>query len=299
MPHVTRRGFVLTSLAVLTAPRWAQADDAPPFRFGMLTDAHYADYDSRGTRHYRQSLAKMQECVERMNDEKVAFLVELGDFNDGARHPSEEDALGYLDAIEDEFARFTGPRYHALGNHNMDALSKPQVLGRLENTGIDTSRSYYSFDHGGLHFVVLDPNFRGDGAAYDRGDYQWTDANLPASQIDWLQQDLADARKPTIVFLHQLLDGEGALYVNNAAAVRKVLEASGNTLAVFQGHHHAGGYRQIEGIHYYTLRAMVEGAGPENNAYAVVEVGPGRIVVEGYRRAADRTMEARAAANSE
>ncbi|MFW5693477.1 MAG: metallophosphoesterase family protein, partial [Thermoguttaceae bacterium] len=122
--------------------------------------------------------------------------------------------------------------------------------------------------------------------------------NIPAAQIDWLRRDLTGAGKPTIVFLHQLLDGEGAVYVNNAAAVRKVLEASGNTLAVFQGHHHAGGYRQIEGIHYCTLRAMVEGAGLENNAYAIVEVRPGRIVVEGYRRAVDRTMETRDPANS-
>jgi len=94
----------------------------------------------------------------------------------------------------------------------------------------------------------------------------------------------------TIVFLHQLLDGEGNIYVNNAAAVRKVLEASCNTLAVFQGHHHRGGYSRIEDIHYYTLRAMVEGSGPENSAYAIVEVRPERILVKGYRQAAGRTM---------
>ncbi len=291
MSHFTRRKFVLTSLAVLASPGLARGEGDRPLRFGILTDAHYADYDSRGSRHYRQSLAKMRECVERMNEEQVALLAELGDFNDGARKPAEDDALRSLGDIEAEFARFAGPRYHALGNHNMDALSKPQVLATIENTGIDPERSYYSFDCGALHFVVLDPNFRGDGAAYDRGNFRWTDANIPAGQIDWLRKDLAKAGKPTIVLLHQLLDGEGAQYVNNAAEVRKVLEASGTTLAVFQGHHHGGGYSRIEGIHYYTLRAMVEGSGPENNAYAIVEVGPGRIVVEGYRRAAGRTME--------
>lgn len=287
----TRRNFVLTSLAVLAAPRWVRGAGAAPLRFGVLTDAHYAGYESRGTRHYRESLGKMRECVGRMNEEKVAFLVELGDFNDGSGKPAEDDALRYLAGIEAEFARFNGPRYHALGNHNTDVLSKPQVLGRIENTGIEPARSFYSFDHGGLHFMVLDPNFRTDGAAYDRGDYQWTDANIPTGQIDWLSEDLAAARKPTIVFLHQLLDGEGAVYVNNAAAVRKVLEASGNTLAVFQGHHHSGGYSHVGGIHYVTLRAMVEGSGPENNAYAIVDVRPGRIVVEGYRRAVGREME--------
>ncbi len=287
----TRRNFVLTSLTVLATPAWTRGAGASPLRFGMVTDVHYAGYESRGTRHYRESLGKMRECVQRMNEERVAFLVELGDFNDGAGKPAEDDALRYLADIETEFARFHGPRYHALGNHNMDSLSKPQVLGRIENTGIDPARSFYSFDLGGLHFVVLDPNFRTDGAAYDRGDFHWTDANIPADQIDWLQHDLAAAQKPTIVFLHQLLDGKGAVYVNNAAPVRKVLEAAGNTLAVFQGHHHSGGYSHVGGIHYVTLRAMVEGSGPENNAYAIVNVRPSRIVVEGYRRAVGRAME--------
>ncbi|MFO7903618.1 MAG: metallophosphoesterase, partial [Pirellulaceae bacterium] len=229
-------------MAVLATSRLARGAGKSPFRFGMLTDAHYADYESRGNRYYRQSLGKLRECVERMNEEEVAFLVELGDFNDGAGKPAEEDALRYLGDVEAEFTRFNGPRYHVLGNHNMDALSKPQVLGCIENTGIDPARSYYSFNRGGLHSVVLDPNFRGDGAPYDRGDFRWTDANIPAAQIEWLKKDLEAARKPTIVFLHQRLDGEGGVYVNNADAVRKVLEASGNTLAVFQGHHHAGAH---------------------------------------------------------
>ncbi len=291
MPGFTRRKFVLTSLAVLVTPGPARGDGNSFVRFGMLTDSHYAGYEPLGNRHYLESLAKMRECVARMNEEEVALLVELGDFNDGARKPPEEDALRYLGDIEGEFARFTGPRYHALGNHNMDALSKTQVLGQIENTEINPARSFYSFDRGGLHFVVLDPNFRADGAPYDRGNFHWTDANIPDTQIDWLRQNLEASGKPTIVFLHQRLDGAGDVYVNNAEAVRSVLEASGDTLAVFQGHHHGGAYSRIEGIHYYTLRAMVEGSGPENSAYAIVEVQPNRIVVEGYRRAVDRAMD--------
>jgi alkaline phosphatase len=62
---------------------------------------------------------------------------------------------------------------------------------------------------------------------------------------------------------------------------------------VFQGHQHSGGYSQIEGIHYYTLKAVVEGPGEEDNAYAVVEVRPdGRIIVTGYRKAVSRRMAA-------
>jgi len=57
-------------------------------------------------------------------------------------------------------------------------------------------------------------------------------------------------------------------------------------MAVFQGHRHDGGYSFIEKIHYYTLKAVIEGPGPENNSYAVVEVRPDMsITVTGYRKA--------------
>lgn len=38
-------------------------DSSPKLRFGMVTDPHYADVDTRGSRYYRQSLAKMKESV--------------------------------------------------------------------------------------------------------------------------------------------------------------------------------------------------------------------------------------------
>ena len=89
-----------------------------------------------------------------------------------------------------------------------------------------------------------------------------------------------------VVFIHQLLDGEGPVYVKNAAEVRRILQESGKVLAVFQGHHHEGAYSRIDGIHYYTLKAVIEGHGQENNSYAIVELPRDRdLIVTGYRKA--------------
>jgi hypothetical protein len=258
----------------------------PAGRFGIVTDCHYADADPVGTRFYRESLGKLSECVDRMSAERVDFLIELGDFKDENRPPVEEKTLLYLQEIEAVFRRFRRPRYHVLGNHDMDSLSKQQFLSRVENSGVPAGRSYYSFDAKGLHCVVLDANYRSDGRDYDRGDFDWTDANVPATELDWLRQDLAAARGPVVVFIHQLLDGTGSVYVKNASEVRRILEASGRVLAVFQGHHHPGAYSHINGIHYYTLKGMIEGHGDDNNAYAVVEMRPDQsLTVTGYRRA--------------
>lgn len=293
---ISRRTFLRASVATgaglaLPSSRLASAGKLPSIRFGLVTDSHYADREPNGSRQYRESITKLAECVELMNDKKVAFLVETGDFKDQDAPPKEERTLAYLKKIEAVFQEFNGPTYHALGNHDLDSLSKAQFLANVENTGIAKERSYYSFDRGALHFVVLDPNFNPDGSAYDHGNYDWTDANIPPKELAWIEKDLAATSKPVIAFTHQLLDGVGAPFVTNAEAVRKVLEKSGKVLAVFQGHHHDGSHKEITGIHYYTLKAMIEGSGAENSAYAIVEVkNSGDIVVTGYRRAVGQKM---------
>jgi len=260
-------------------------------RFGIVTDCHYADANTVGTRYYRDSLDKLGECVEVMNVQKVDFLVELGDFKDQDSPPDEPKTLSYLQAVESVFCKFEGPTYHVLGNHDTDSISKVQFLTNIENTGINPNRSYYSFDYQGLHFFVLDANYKSDGADYDHGNFDWTNANIPPAELQWLRQDLATSRGAVIILIHQLLDGIGSYYVKNAAEVRQILEQSGRVLAVFQGHHHDGGYSLINGIHYYTLRAVVEGPGPENNSYAIVEVRPDMSInITGYRKAVDKYL---------
>jgi len=292
---VSRRVFLKSTATVLAAPAvlslscarngsWARRRKA--VRFGIVTDCHYADAEAAGSRFYRASLDKLGECVGQMNAEHVDFFIELGDFKDQGRPPVEQQTLAYLDKIETVFQRFDGPTYHVLGNHDMDSISKSQFLARVTNTGIEAGRSYYSFDANGLRCIVLDANFSADGTAYDHGNFNWTDANIPSHELAWLRDDLATASGPVVVFVHQLLDGTGSVYVQNAAKVREVLEKSGKVLAVFQGHHHAGDYHHINGIHYYTLIATVEGQGTENNSYAIVEVQPDlSAMVTGYRRA--------------
>lgn len=260
-------------------------------RFGIVTDAHYADCDPRGSRPYRESIVKMKECVDVMNRERVDFLIELGDFKDQDLEPEEAKTLSYLRRIENAFGRFKGPRYHVLGNHDLDSLSKTQFLNTVENTGMPKEWTYYRFDVRGIRFLVLDANFSAKGEPHDHGRFAWADSNVPVEEIDWLRSELVASPKPVIVFVHQQLDGEGDYSVKNAAKIRAILQQSGKVLAVFQGHRHEGQYSQRGGIHFYTLKGMIEGSGPENNSYAVVEVDPqGDMSVKGFRRAESMTL---------
>lgn len=261
----------------------------PVLRFGLVTDSHYADIDTRGTRHYRESISKMAECTGRLNREQVDFIMHLGDFKNGAP----ENNLDHLALFESVYATFRGPRYHVLGNHDMDRLSKPLVQSVITNSGIASSRTWYSFVHSGVRLVVLDANFRTDGTAYDSGNFDWTDTFIPEHQLQWLSDELRGSEEPVIVFVHQLLDGDGQSHdVKNASEVRQVLGSDGRVLAVFQGHQHNGQYRQIDGIHYVTLQAMVEGSGPANNAYSMVEVfDDGSVELTGFRRQTNHALQ--------
>jgi len=291
--HITRRDVLkITGLTMagLSLGIPISANEKPKIRFGMVTDPHYADADIKGTRHYRESLSKLTECVTFMNEQKVDFLIELGDLKDQDPSANEQNTLKYLQTIEAVFKKFKGPRYHVLGNHDMDSISKQQFLAHAKNTGIAPNASYYSFDQKGLHFVVLDANYTSDGSDYDHGNFKWIDANIPNAQIEWLTKDLASTTKPTLVFVHQPLDGNTQHCVKNAEQVRHVLEQSKNVLAAFHGHNHVGNYTLIKNIHYYTLKAVIEGSGEENNAYAIVEVYDDNIVITGYRKAISTTL---------
>ena len=259
--------------------------------FGIVTDSHYADAAPRDNRFFRESVDKMTECIELMNEKKVSFLIELGDFKDQDSTPSEDQTIAYLRTIEEIFQQFNGPTYHVLGNHDVDSISKEKYQENIKNTNIKSPSCYYSYDLKGIHFIVLDANFRTDGTAYDHGNFEWWDTYIPETELNWLAQNLTDTALPSIVFCHQQLGGSGGTYVTNSEEIRSILQESGKVLAVFNGHEHRGGYRLIEGIHYYTLNAMVDGTGPENNSYAIVEIlNDNSIVVTGYRKAVSKEL---------
>jgi alkaline phosphatase len=247
-------------------------------RIGLVTDLHYADKPPAGTRHYRETLAKLAEAAKRFEEEKPDLVVELGDMIDSA--DSLDVEKGYLRRIAKHFAAIPGQHHYVLGNHCVSALTKPEFLGIAGQKA-----SFYSFDTNGVHFVVLDACFRGDGQPYGRKNFDWTDANIPPAEVEWLRDDLNRTRHKTVVFVHQRLDVEPPLGIKNAPEVRKVLEESGKVLAVLQGHHHNGDFREITGVRYCTLKAMIEGSGSENNAYAVMDILPGDAIrIRGFRR---------------
>jgi Calcineurin-like phosphoesterase len=278
--RLNRRAFLQSGTLVLAAAATTSAPAiepmAPAFHFAMVTDLHYADKPPAGSRHYRETPGKLKAASKTFTERQPAFLVELGDLIDSADTVPQE--LAHLTRINRDLSAICPTRHYVLGNHCVHTLTKQEFLD-----GVERDKSYYSFDSGGVHFVVLDACFRSDGQPYGRKNFEWTDPNIPAAELDWLKNDLQTSDRPTIVFAHQRLDVSNHYGVKNAAAVRQLFEQSGNVQCVFQGHSHQNDYNDINNIHYCTLVAMVEGSGDANNAFSIASIsGDGTIRIEGF-----------------
>ena len=279
-------------------------------RFGLFADTHYARGKQYGTRYCDRSLDKLQVCLDAFRARGVEFVVNLGDIIDGA-HDEAVD-LANLASVRQLLDQSGLAVHHVLGNHDIESMNKTQVLGALHVPSTPGARptpgaaagggaaaldgAWYSFDAGECRMIVLDANYRTDGAAYDSGNYEWDDTLIPEIELEWLGAELCltgsaasggSAPEHTCVFVHQNLDdrpsqnGGDPHLVANCARVRAVLESSGRPVTVFQGHYHPGLYQSTGGVSYVTLKAMCEGETSEDNAWAIVTVDEG-VRVEGF-----------------
>lgn len=288
---LSRRGFVLASLATLAAGCGSSAREELLVRFGMVSDLHYAELpdaiDDPGMRCFKDIPLKLRDAVNVMNERKVDFMIELGDFKD--MMPTKEATLKCLDDIEKAFSRFNGPRYHVLGNHETDCITKEEFLARISNYGQKEAKAYYSFTVGKVTFAVLDANYTSKMEDYRPGNFDFRDTNVPPDEIKWLQGVLDAAPGPVVVFAHQLFDPtcDERMRIKNASQLRSMFEKSGKVKVVFSGHHHIGHSAEYNGIFYYTMRAMAQDAYPENNSFAEVSLyDSGRVVIKGFVKAA-------------
>lgn len=233
-------------------------------RFGVITDIHHTNKPDTTERKYSASLDKTANFVQTMNREKMDFVIELGDFVDTLAEG--KDPVENLKEIERIFTSFKGPQYHVLGNHEFDNVPRGDLLAYLNNTDIPTGETYYAFDRGGIHCIVLDADYTvaEPHLPFDMQDpanpfWNWKDAWIPQAELDWLAADLAASDLPTVIFTHQLLHRDNAEdhTIKNADVVRGILEADGQVLAVFSGHDHRGEMAFRNGIHYFVLEGNV------------------------------------------
>ena len=234
-------------------------------KFGIFADLHV------DIMHDAQM--RLEAFLSACREENVDFIIHLGDFcypesrkvicKPENRPINIENALhtptyANKDAIISLFRDFEKPGYHVIGNHDCDMCSKDEVLRYY---GVDYG-PYYSFDMGGFHFVVLDPNhYRKDGKiiSYCNGNYFDAEGDLPYlpdEQLQWLQEDLANTPYPSVLFSHERLT-EDHCAIRNADALRKILlDAPHGVVLALNGHEHMDNVWKVDNTWFLNINSI-------------------------------------------
>ncbi|MGP4039652.1 metallophosphoesterase [Gracilibacillus sp. D59] len=280
-----------------TASVYANGKEQPKLEFGVVPDVQYCDCEVNGTRYYRNSVTKLIDASQTLNQENVDFTVQLGDLID-------RDVESFS-TILPIFNMIEGPKYHVLGNHDF-AVKTDEAIDIL-----GMQNQYYDFKYKNWRFVVLDTNdlsfyANPEGSEkYEEAEKMYNNlvengainaktwnGGISAEQLTWLQDVLDTAAKrneKVVVFGHMPVYPENVHNIWNAEEVKEVLEDNDNVVAFFNGHNHAGNYGVQNGIHYVNLQGMVETE--DTTAYSIIRIYKDRLEIDGYGRESDRVLE--------
>ncbi|MBE7042602.1 MAG: hypothetical protein E7399_03805 [Ruminococcaceae bacterium] len=213
--------------------------------FGICADVHHSKE--------RDATWRMRAFVEEATERNADFIIQLGDFIE----PDESGAK-----LLQEWNRFSGPKYHVLGNHDTEGKGGKKAIMEFQGQ----KENYYSFDMGNYHFIVLDNNYmknNGEFEEYHEGNQQRDCFNcyIPDAQLEWLAGDIDSTDKRCFIFTHAAL-AVGDWVVYNLHAFMDVLyfanqKAGYNKVTMcFSGHDHADAYLFKGGIHYQLINSM-------------------------------------------
>jgi len=250
--------------AALPSPAEARAVD------GSFTFLHYTDVHIEPELHAAQGFARAVGAMKRAAP-GAAFALCGGDLVFDANAVPFARASHLYDLYQEQSRRLGVPIHHCLGNHDIFALDPaqsgvpaddPHAGKALFRQRMGLAQTYYSFDHGGWHFVVLD-------TVQITPDHSWR-GFVDDAQLAWLAADLAKTGKttPTVLLVHmpllcaitQYTEGTTAptpdkLIVANGKAVKELIQPY-NVKAVLQGHTHVVEEIAYLGTHYLSAGAV-------------------------------------------
>lgn len=292
MSPVNRREFLslagAAGLAAITSSIPAAAQTAPQdFTFLFITDTHLQPE--------LNAAVGCDMAFKKARSLKSDFVIQGGDHVYDSLAVSKDRASSLFDLYAKTEQDLGLRIYHTLGNHDCFGIypasgvtSADPLYGKKmfeERFG----KTYYSFDHKGVHFIVLDSiGFTPDRAYEGRVD---------AEQLAWLAADLKalPAGAPVIVSVHIPLvtafdsyvpvpakpPEHHGMSVANSSDVIALFEGH-NVLGVLQGHTHINERVDWHGVPYITSGAVsgnwwhgVRMGTPEG--FTVVEVKSGKL----------------------
>lgn len=304
---LSRRHFIagstLTAAALASRPlARAAAGSKPPLRLGLISDVQYADVPAKGTRHYRESVKKLEQAVAAFNARPLDACLHLGDLIDR----DEANFAAPLAAV----AHCRHSFHHLTGNHDY-AVPDAQKKSVWRRLGMPAP--HYHVDLPGFRLLMLDTNEVSTYATPEGSEEYavasawlkrletekrpnaktWNGA-VSKAQFAWFERscrEAAEAHLKVIAFSHHPIFPADAHNAWNDVELLAFASRQSNLVAWFSGHNHKGNFGTHDGIPFVNLKGVVET--PDTNAFAFAEVHPDRIILEGHGREPSRELHFR------
>jgi 3',5'-cyclic AMP phosphodiesterase CpdA len=195
-----------------------------------------------------------------VNELNPDFVLTGGDLVYDAMRGNQARSDTLFSLYETMSAGFNMPVYNCLGNHDLFAIyaESPETsdhpdykYGMFERY---FGKTYYSFDHKGWHFIVLNsldvtPNKRYTGV-FGEEELKWLKNDL--AKVDTLTPVVLTTHLPMITARAQVNGSDGRGNVSNSAEIFKMLEDY-KSILILQGHIHWKEYGLVnDRIHFLT-----------------------------------------------
>jgi predicted phosphodiesterase len=161
----------------------------PSFRYAVLSDTHIRPEEGEGSSPWkvnRYTNDRARWVVDRINRADPEFVIHIGDIVHPLPHlPTYGSAAG---AAKGVLNGLKAPCYCIPGNHDVGDKNNPTVPAYIvDDHGLDLYGNcfgplYRSFDHGGVHFVMINALALNSGLSHE------------AEHSDWLEADLEENR---------------------------------------------------------------------------------------------------------
>jgi Icc protein len=181
---------------------WGTGDSASFALAGVRQSKTFKFIHASDTHISEQSAPRMRALRERASGIRPALVLISGDLVRDALRVGEPEATGYYELFVREKNAFTQPVYTVPGNHEIFGIEtdKSRVSPLHPLFGKRMYRrylgpDYYSFNHGGVHFVGLNTV-----DVYEKSYHGAVDS----LQLEWLARDLAviPDGMPVVTFNH-------------------------------------------------------------------------------------------------
>jgi 3',5'-cyclic-AMP phosphodiesterase len=231
------------------------------FTFLFLTDTHLQPE--------LNAAQGCDQCFQKARTIKSDFVIQGGDHVFDLLGAAHERASSLFDLYGKTEQDLGMKIYHTIGNHDCfgvyptSGIAPTDPLYGKKMFEERFGKAYYSFDHKGVHFVVLDSIGITDDRAYE--------GRIDAVQLAWLAADLKalPAATPIVVSVHIPLVTAFDSYVPAPATPQKhhglsvanayeviALFDGHNVLGVLQGHTHINERVEWKGVPYITSGAV-------------------------------------------